>query len=731
MSDRSKLRLFVLQVLVVSILATLMGRLWFLQVYKGADYVEAATANRVRPVLTPAPRGEVYDITGAPLVQNRTALVISVNRSLLVREPKDGYPVLQRLSKVLRTTPVDLQKRITPCGSRLPDKTIAGSADNCWSGSPYQPVPVAEYDAMDNAAVERVLAVEEHREDFPAVSADFRAVREYPGATLAAHTLGYLGPISQAEVGKAPYQNVQASALIGRDGIEKTYDAALRGTDGIEKLLVDKDGSVTGTASTTPPVAGDKLVLSLHAGVQKLVEDELEAAILRARTQQARQGKGLLKADSGAVVVLEAKTGRIVALASYPSYDPSAFVGGISSVNFKALIDKNNGEPLVPRSIAGAYAPASTFKAISSLAAVQNGQSSFASEVPCPGVFAPTGQTNFETANLGALSLRTAIVKSCDTNFYKFAYDAWVRDGGLHPVERPKDPMITLAKAFGLGQRTGIDLPNESKGLVPDRQWRQSFWDERKVDYCLGAKNPSFTPERRAFDLDFCNDGYLFRGGQATNFSIGQGETTLTPLQLASVYSTIANGGTIMQPTVGRALLSADGTKVTDIPTKVKGRIPVNPQTIADLRDALHGVTSEEGGTGFNAFQGLGLAVAGKTGTGEVGIKQDTSVFASFAPVEDPQLVVVSMISQGGTGASTSAPLVRKIYAGIFGLDGKTAILPGGKLPAVLPKVRSDGTVARAAVGASARRSTLGLTSLARDLFLSDVPRRRATASTR
>ncbi len=692
--DRSGSRLFVLRVLVVAVLATLLGRLWFLQVHDGEAYAVAADSNRTRPVVTTAPRGEVLDASGRPLISNRTAMVVAVNRSLLRREPDGGDAVLARLSAVVGLPPDELRRRTTPCGERLPDGRVAGSADGCWAGSPYQPVPVAQYDTRDAAATRSVLAIEENREDFPGVTADLQAVRDYPRGTLAAHVLGYLQPISEEEVARPEYAGVQGSALIGRAGVEQVYEPQLRGVDGVEQLLVDKDGTVTGTASTTPPTPGSTLVLSIDAEVQAVAERELQAAVEAARQRPYYRGGGNVVADSGSVVVMEAKTGRVVALASYPSYDPTLFTGGISTEEYRALLDEANGQPLLFRATQGAYAPASTFKVISSAAAVMAGQVGFDDVTPCPGVFGPTRQSNFGDADLGALTLRTALVRSCDTNFYKLAYDAWLADGGLRPVAEPKDPMISMALAFGLDARTGVDLPSEGTGLVPTRQWRQEYWESLKDDFCAGAANPAFDAERRARNQDSCVDGFRFRGGQATNFAIGQGETLVTPLQLASVYATIANGGTIMTPRVGRALLPPGGGPAVEVAPQPKGTVPVSPEVLAALRDALHGAANEPGGTSYATFLGSGLDVAGKTGTGEVNGKQDTSWFASFAPYDDPELVVVGVVSQGGTGASTAAPMVREVYEGIYGLDGKPAALPGGRLPAALPVVRPDGTVA-------------------------------------
>jgi len=684
-SERSTLRLFVLRVLVMTLLATLFGRLWFLQVQTGEDYDLAAVENRVREVVEPAPRGEVYDARGVPLVRNRTALVVSVNRGVLRNQPDRGAAVLERLSGVLGAPADLLARQITPCGG--------GVTSPCWSGSPYQPVPVAEFAATDTAGVARVLAVEERREDFAGVTTGFAGVRDYPGGTLAAHLLGYVGPISPQETGTEQYAGVQPTALVGRSGVEVTYDQALRGTDGVQELLVDRLGAVNGTRDRTPPVPGEKLVLSIDAEVQRVVEGALQRGVEQARTRPSRGGGGLLEADSGSIVVMEAKTGRLVAMASYPSYDPTVFVGGVSTDDYAALVDDARGAPLVFRAIQGAYAPASTFKVISAAAAVQSGDYSLSGRYDCPGFYGPTGQKNFDSAALGTIDLRAALVKSCDTVFYRFAYEQWLRDGGNRPVAEPRDPMVAMAQGFGLGQQTGVDLPSERRGTIADRAYKLALWEQTRDNRCAGAVNPALSAERRAANAEYCEDGNRFRGGDATNFSIGQGDTLVTPLQLASVYAAIANGGRLLEPHVGRALLAADGSRVSEIAVRERGTVPVDPEVLAFLRDALAGVT-RPGGTAAGAFTGSSVAVAGKTGTGEVAGKQDTSWFASYAPVQDPTLVVVGMVSQGGTGGTVAAPMVRAVYDGIFGADGQPGVLPAGRLPDLLPTVRPDGSLA-------------------------------------
>ena len=664
----------VLRVVVLAMLLTLLGRLWQLQVLNGDDYARAASDNRVREVVEPAPRGEVVDARGVPLVRNRTALVVSVRRSTLLALPEDGRAVLERLGALLGREPDAIAAEVTPCGG--------GVEPPCWSGSPYTPVPVAELDPADPAAQATVLAVEERREDFAGVTVEPRAVRDHPQGTLAAHLLGHVGPVASEEVGTEAYAGVRPDALVGRAGVEASHEVSLRGRDGVQTLLVDRVGTVTGTSGRTAPVAGETLVLSVDARVQRLAETALQHGLERARGLRARGTGAPLVADSGAVVVLEARTGRVVAMASAPSYDPAVFTGGLSPAQYADLVDESRGAPLVPRAWQGQYAPASTFKVVSTVAAATDYP--LDGRYDCPGVFGPTGQRNFDSAALGRVDLRQALVKSCDTVFYRFAYEQWLRDGGNDPVESPRDPVLAAAEGFGLGERTGVDLPGERRGVVPDRAWRRAVWEDAKGERCRRAEDPARTPAQQRLDRDYCTDGWRLRGGDATNTAIGQGDLLVTPLQLATAYAAIANGGRLMEPHVGRALVSPTGA-VREIEPVVRGTVPATPELLAFLRDALAGVT-QPGGTAAGAFAGSPVAVAGKTGTGEVAGQQDTSWFASFAPAAAPELVVVAMVSQGGTGGTVAAPVVREVYDGVYGPGGT-----GSPVDAV-PQRRPDGT---------------------------------------
>lgn len=695
MSTRSRLRLFVLQVLVVTVLATLLGRLWFLQVYSGEEYTKAAADNRIRSVVQPATRGMVYDSSGRVLIENRTAMVISVDRTQLRRAPDRGKDVLARLAGVVGIPAVEIGRQITPCGERYPDGTRSKAPD-CWNGSPYQAIPVRSYSAEDPAQTRPVLAIEEHREDFPGVTAELQPIRFYPNGQMATHLLGYTGPIREDER-KDPTYDGLPTAKVGRGGVEQVYDDALRGVAGTQQLLVDKDGSVTGVQSATEPQAGDALVLSLDRDVQLLAEKALEKGVLKARTITDPRRGVKYKALTGAVVVMEARTGRIAAMASYPSYDPTVFTKPLSPQTYQRLIDPARGAPLYSNATQGTFAPGSTFKIVSTAAAVMGG-SPLNGFYSCPGGFRVGNRTfrNFEGETLGTINLRTTLIKSCDTVYYGLAYREWQRDGGLKNTGRAREVFPAMARAFGFGKATGIDLPQESPGSITSRATRIENYKKYKDDYCAGAKNPKFSAYRRQIDAENCVDGATYKAGEAALFAIGQGDVNVTPLQLAAAYGALANGGTLYTPRLAKALLSADGKRVTPIPPVVRGKLPVSPEVLDYIRSALGGVT-QEGGTAQRSYRGFPhdvVAVAGKTGTADKQDQQPTSWFASFAPAASARFVVVAMVNQGGTGGTTAAPITREIWDGIYGLEGARRLLPRGTLPTSLPVVRVDGTVA-------------------------------------
>ncbi|MEV0401032.1 penicillin-binding protein 2 [Actinoallomurus sp. NPDC050550] len=691
MGPRSHVRLVVLHVLVMSLLLSLGGRLWYLQVMNGAHYKKVAADNRIRDIVVPAVRGQILDDVGRPLVRNRTALVVSVDRTALARQDDGGKETLRRLATLLGTPYEQIALKIRLCGP--------GIKRPCWSGSPYQPIPID--DRVDSR---KALQIMERQEDFPGVTAQLEPVRDYPrtdGAT-AAQALGYLQPITQDELNRRKGLKVTGFSgvdLIGRDGLEATYDGDLRGVPGDRKVLVDSRGRVTGIASEQPPVGGGTLVTSIDARVQGIVEAALDRAVKDARHRGT-------PADSAASVVLDARTGRVIALASLPTYDPTVWTGGISQDEYDGLLSKAHGQPLISRATDGQFAPGSTFKISSLPAAVKDGYSLHGT-YSCPSSYMVGARAfrNFEGESGGDISLHQALVMSCDTIFYRFAYEEWQRDGAIHPVKNPKDPMMKMARSYGFGKRTGIDLPGEASGRIPDRGWKLGYWNDTKKTDCKRAKtgypevaksDPARAAYLKAISSENCVDGYVFRAGDAANFSVGQGDVLVTPLQLARAYAALANGGTLWSPRVGKAVLAADGSVARRIDPVKAARLPVDPKVLAYIRSALTEVPKS--GTAAGAFTGFPfdkLAVAGKTGTAEVYGKKDTSWFASFAPAKKPRYVVVAMVTQAGTGATTAAPAVRQIWEGMYGLGkGQSAALPDGNVPDRLPSLAPDGTVA-------------------------------------
>ncbi|CAI7980272.1 penicillin-binding protein 2 [Frankia sp. Hr75.2] len=704
MTDRMRIRLLILRVLVLSLLVTLGARLWVLQILDGERYRQVAETNRVREVVTPATRGMIVDDEGQPLVRNRTSLVISVNRSTIDRQADKGKAVLDRLATVIGAPLAELEQRVRFCSA-----TVRAP---CWNGSPYQPVPVAK-----DVTPAQALAVIEHPDRFPGVSADLQAVREYPNGQLAAHELGYLAPVSQDQLDKqGDEKGYHLNSLIGVSGLEYTYDDALRGADGVERLEVDRFGRVAGTASTTPPVSGDHLVLNLDLDVQRAAEEAL-ATTLNSLGGGAR---------SASAVVLDVRTGGVVALASLPSYDPSVFVGGVSQNDYAALSDPANGTPLLSRAYQGSSAPASTFKVVSTAVALEHLGASGDDTYDC----APTLQVgdqvfhNFDGSSAGPITLHQALVISCDVIYDKFAYDAWVADGGLRngrgPYPEPKEYFARMAEGLGFGRRTGIDLPGETAGTVVDRAEAKQIWEELKDSYCRRAQNgypeepdPTKAERFRRYAAEACVDGYLYNAGAAVQFSIGQGQyLSASPLQLATAYAAIANGGTLYKPTLAKATVSPDGREVKRIEPTVTGKLPISPENLAYIRDSLRGVTTEGGGTAAGVFADWPsdmVPVAAKTGTAEVEGKADTSWFASFAPANDPQFAVVVSIPEAGTGAEYAAPVAKEIYKALYGV-GRPGAVPGGKPPAELPELGRDGTFA-AAPGAAPDTGAPGTTA--------------------
>jgi penicillin-binding protein 2 len=683
MIPASRRRLAVLHLVVASLLIGLGARLWFVQVMSGTAYASQARQEQTQHVIVPSVRGEILDDTGRPMVDNRSALVVSVNMSVLGQQHDGGAAELHRLAALLGMKYQLLSEQVRPCTATVHQP--------CWPGSPYQPIPVAQ-----NVGDQVALQVLESQNDLPGVTAQVQPVINYvqPTGTDAAQVLGYLQPITAQEMKQRglPATGFSGVDLVGQSGLEGQYDQQLQGSIGDKVVSVNAAGQVTGTVRQTPAKPGYDLVTSINAAVQHDAETALADAIHRTEAQ------GNTQATSGAAVVMTT-TGRIVALASYPTYDPSVWTGGISQKEFQALFGTASSEPVLDRATQGQYAPGSTWKVTSTAAAVAAGYSLYG-QYNCPAGVTIGGRTysNDGNPNAGYMSLHQALVQSCDTVFYELAYGTWLRDHrSANDVTTPKAPVQEMQKmelGWGFGRDTGVDLPEGNHGTVPTREWLYYFWKDNAhtgQNWCkFGRANGTYI---QRIEYDDCLSGNVWTPGQSVIASIGQGYVTVTPLQLARAYAALANGGTLYSPRIGEALLSPDGKVVRTINPSVVGHLPVSGSTLAYIRSALQGVVSS--GTAAGAFSGFPLGtvcVAGKTGTAQAYGAKATSVFASYAPCDNPKYVVIMMIPDSGFGADVSAPAVRQIWDGIYGLQGARAALPGGRLPG-LPHINQAGQI--------------------------------------
>jgi penicillin-binding protein 2 len=427
--------------------------------------------------------------------------------------------------------------------------------------------------------------------------------------------------------------------------------------------------------------------------VQASAESALADAVARSRASGYR-------ADSGAAVVMDVKTGRVIAMASYPTYDPNMWEKGLTVKQAKALFSEANGVPALSRPTQGRFAPASTFKVVSIIAAANAGYD-LNKSYSCPANVKVGTRifNNFESKAQATASIKQLMAISCDTVWYRISFDEWLRDGGLSPIKNPKDYFFKAAAGFQINTKTGIDIPSEAAGRLPDRAWKQSWYDANKDFYCNYREKAAKAQQTEFLLLlakENCLDGNKVRAGDAVNFSIGQGDTLVTPLKLTQMYASIANGGTLWRPSVGRAIVKTDGTVIKTIEPVKTGTIAADTKTIKFLKESLREVVVS--GTGARTFAGFPVEVSGKTGTAEVfgrnpdgSLKDNTSWFASYAPSKNPQYAVVMMLSQGGFGSPNSGVGVRKIYETIFGVVNnkivpENVLFPKG-LPTILPKI--------------------------------------------
>ena len=626
-----RLRMSFIGVVVVACFVALFARLWYLQIMEAPALAGQAAESRTRTIYSEAPRGRIIDSKGRVLVDNRTSLIVTIDRAKL-KKVKNRDELISRLADMLTTQGAPI--KVATIESRLKDQRFGE----------YQAVPVAS-----DVTEEVVHTISERAEDYPSISFERKTVRVYPYGAVAGNILGYTGRISAEglktiEPGVDPetgtVKSYQSDSIVGLAGVEAMYEKDLRGVPGIESIEVDSRGRPVGQGKFQPPRPGSDLQLHVDIDVQIRAEQALadRLAVLRGTAQ--RDG-AMRKAPAGSVVVLDPRDGGVIALATYPSFDPREFTNGMSQERYQQLQNVEGVSALIDRSISGQYAPGSTFKLVTATAALSNGLIDGNSSIYDNGEF-KVNETDRPYTNAGGqkngnINVTRALTVSSDVYFY------WLgsRMDGTTLIQ-------DTAAAFGFDKKTGIDLPNESAGYVLTKARKKALHD----------KYPEAYPD---------GDWYT---GQNILLAVGQNVLVVTPLQIARAYAAFANGGTLYQPHVAWRILRSEGdpAKPDDvldvIEPVVVGTVSLPPDVRNPIESGLDGVTSGLG-TAASAFEGFdqsSFKVVGKTGTAQVDGKADTSLFASYGPAGNPRFAVTAVMEESGFGAEASGEVVRHVY---------------------------------------------------------------------
>lgn len=590
MEDRNRItRLHTLLVVCLVLFAVLLGRMVYLQLWRGDYYAKQSDGNRLRQSRILAPRGIIYDSEGKELVNNLPGYAV-----VLQKQSSYKPETLQRLSNLLQMPVEEINAKIKA------------------SKNFYEPIML-----KNNLDQQMVTKIEEQRRYMPEVMLSVQPIRNYPYHELAVHALGYVGEVSAYEIEQGLFKNITQGSLVGKAGLEKTYDKYLRGEDGAFMEEVDVAGNVVKHYDSVQPVPGKNLKLTLDYQLQKELEEFTDKHLAYLRNSGIAPG-----ARAAAVIAIDPRNGAVRAMVSRPGYDPNWFVHGISSKNWNSINNDTNF-PMNNKVITGEYPPGSTFKIVTGSAAFELKKVGL-NEPIFDGGFHPMVPTmgNAGGEVLGWLTFIKALAMSDNVYFYELGYRV-----GIDNIEK-------YAHIFGFGERTGIDLEGESKGLVASKKVKREIWDED------------------------------WRLGDTFNAAIGQGFNLTTPIQLSVMLSIVANGGTKYQPYLVDSIINSDGS-LFEKPKRAEGKhIDVSQQTIDYIRMGMS-ATTQEGGTA-SYFTGLPKPIAGKTGTAENSHGRDHGLFVAYGPVDDPELVVVCIVEQGGFGSVAAGPIVYKAFEEFF-----------------------------------------------------------------
>lgn len=590
MEDRNRItRLHTLLVVCLVLFAVLLGRMVYLQLWRGDYYAKQSDGNRLRQSRILAPRGIIYDSEGKELVNNLPGYAV-----VLQKQSSYKPETLQRLSNLLQMPVEEINAKIK-------------ASENF-----YEPIML-----KNNLDQQMVTKIEEQRRYMPEVMLSVQPIRNYPYHELAVHALGYVGEVSAYEIEQGLFKNITQGSLVGKAGLEKTYDKYLRGEDGAFMEDVDVAGNVVKHYDSVQPIPGKNLKLTIDYELQKELEAFTDKHLAFLRSSGIAPG-----ARAAAVVAIDPRNGAVRAMVSRPGYDPNWFVHGISSKNWNSINNDPN-YPMNNKVITGEYPPGSTFKIVTGSAAFELKKVGL-NEPIFDGGFHPMVPTmgNAGGEVLGWLTFIKALAMSDNVYFYELGYRV-----GIDNIEK-------YAHIFGFGERTGIDLEGESKGLVASKKVKREIWDED------------------------------WRLGDTFNAAIGQGFNLTTPIQLSVMLSIVANGGTKYQPYLVDSIINSDGS-LFEKPKRAEGKhIDVSQQTIDYIRMGMS-ATTQEGGTA-SYFAGLPKPIAGKTGTAENSHGRDHGLFVAYGPVDDPELVVVCIVEQGGFGSVAAGPIVYKAFEEFF-----------------------------------------------------------------
>jgi penicillin-binding protein 2 len=640
-SPQLALRVAVLGGVALLMFGIIFFRLWYLQVLTGEQYVQEAAANTVRDLPVAAPRGQILDREGQPIAASMVTNAVQIVPSAL---PPAGHPRLalyRRLGALLGMSAGHIEALVIKGRTALP----------------YAPVTIK------TAAGPGVLTVlAERQNEFPGVTQQPVSIRSYPYGEMAAQVLGYVGQVSEPELKKPAFKGVQQGTVVGQEGLEYYYDRYLRGRDGEQRVQVNSEGYPEPTRlQPTPPKAGYSLKVTLDLGLQREAEKALLEGIENARA-------GGKPATAGAFTAIDPRNGQILAIGSYPTFNPNKFAKPLTQSEYAALEGKTGssggGEeeeapaPLTDRAVNGAYPTGSTFKPFTAMGALEAGVIN-----PTEGLGA--GQCisvsteqfcNAGKADYGAVGLVEALKVSSDTYFFEV--------GEL--ANRYHEVIQNMARELGIGHTTGIDLPSEIEGTIPDPAWREK--QNRLQEKCEHEKHHG--------TCDIVAEVRPWSVGDNMDLAVGQGDLLTSPLQMAVAYSTLANAyrnggyGTVVTPHLGMEIDESSGGLVQSLSFPPKRHVHLNYTDLSLVMEGIHEAASQPGGTSADVWAGWDQEqhpVYGKTGTAEHAGKEDQSWYMCYVGDPNRPIVIAVTVQQGGFGAETAAPIARLIASRWFG----------------------------------------------------------------